>query len=54
MGDCDQKLIPHNYKDFEKDQLFKGIKTSKELIEKYTERAKRINDENGEISNYYF
>ena len=46
VGDCDEKLISHNYKDFKKGELFKEIKTSKELIQKYTEKAKRIREEN--------
>ena len=46
IGDCDDKLISHNFKEFKKDELFKKYLSPQELLGKYIDRAKRIKDEN--------
>ena len=46
IGDCDDKLISHSYQNFKKNELFKQYKSSRELLQKYTDRAERIKNEN--------
>ena len=46
IGDCDDRLISHNYKEFKKEGLFKKYLSSQQLLGKYIDRAKRIKDEN--------
>ena len=46
VGDCDNRLISHNFKAFKKDGLFKKYLSSSELLGKYIDRAKRIKNEN--------
>ena len=52
VGDCDEKIIPHSFKEFKKTELFKEYKSSRELLQKYTNRAKRIKGENGFKKDY--
>lgn len=42
VGDMDKVLISHTYKDSNKEDLYKNIKTSKEIYNKYVEKASRI------------
>ena len=52
VGDCDEKIIPHSFKEYKKNELFKEYKSSRELLQKYTNRAKRIRGENEFQKNY--
>ena len=46
VGDCDDRLIMHSYKSFEKDELFKKKYLShEELMKKYSDRAERFKKE---------
>ena len=46
VGDCDESIMPHNFKEYKKAELFKEYKSSRELLQKYTDKANRIKNEN--------
>ena len=52
VGDCDGKIISHSFKEFKSNELFKEYKSSQELLQKYTNRAKRIKGQNEFQKNY--
>ena len=45
VGDCDDKLISHSYKEYPKEKFFKEYPPHEELLNKYTKRAKKIRNE---------
>ena len=40
------EYAPHNFKEYKKAELFKEYKSSRELLQKYTDKANRIKNEN--------
>ena len=45
VGDCDDKLISHSYKEYPKEKYFKEYPPHEELLNKYIKKAKRIVNE---------
>ena len=45
VGDCDDKLISHSYKEYPKEKFFKEYPPHEELLNKYTKKAKKIRNE---------
>ena len=45
VGDCDDKLISHSYKEYPKEKFFKEYPPHEELLNKYIKKAKRIVNE---------
>ena len=46
VGNCDKRLMPHSFREFKKEELLKEYQSSQQLIQKFTEKAKRIRNEN--------
>ena len=46
VGDCDESILPHNFKEYKKEEFFKEYKSSSDLLKKYTDKANRIKNEN--------
>ena len=45
VGDCDNRLISHSYKEYPKEKFFKEYPPHEELLNKYTKKAKKIRNE---------
>ena len=45
VGDCDNRLISHSYKEYPKEKFFKEYPPHEELLNKYIKKAKRIVNE---------
>ena len=46
VGNMDNKKIPHTYKEIETSKILRNYETAKDLMKKYSQRAKRIVEEN--------
>ena len=45
VGDCDNKLISHSYKEYPKEKYFKEYPPTQDLLNKYIKKAKKIVNE---------
>ena len=45
VGDCDNRLISHSYKEYPKEKFFKEYPPHEELLNKYIKKAKTIVNE---------